>query len=374
MHKYKVQRKDTRLFVTVDVAKSVQLNELEINKMARNPMRGFLKPVVKTGWLGQKKLVYTGPIGISLSERLQRPCSPYEFFFLMVQIVEVTRKAKQYEFSVNKLLFDKRYIFINEATKELQFLYLPIDANAIAVDVIGFMESVIQGMGNSLGGNADYASQFHRFLQTLSRYDEDVIEKYIRKVEPSAVVSLQKQTGSGFLGKSKTADTELLDQGGSSSPTDVLGGGECTMLLGEFPTYPKLHRLQTNDQIEVNKPTFRIGKEHGQDYVVTNNNAISRSHAQIITRENRYYIVDLNSKNYTCVNGQRILPNQEVEIADGYKLKLSNEEFIFMTEDPAITAAAMAEQSCVHCGTSNPAENSFCTHCGRVLENLTTVL
>ncbi|MEE0929374.1 MAG: FHA domain-containing protein, partial [Acutalibacteraceae bacterium] len=79
----------------------------------------------------------------------------------------------------------------------------------------------------------------------------------------------------------------------------------------------------------INKPVFRIGKERSfVDYFV-NNVAVSRSHADIVTRGNSCFVVDLNSKNRTFINNRVIPSNFETEIFDGDTLKLGNEEFIF---------------------------------------------
>ena len=65
------------------------------------------------------------------------------------------------------------------------------------------------------------------------------------------------------------------------------------------------------------------------DYFVTNNIAVSRSHADIITRSGKYYVIDLNSKNHTYINDKEIPVQVEIEILNGDKLTLGNEEFIF---------------------------------------------
>ena len=86
----------------------------------------------------------------------------------------------------------------------------------------------------------------------------------------------------------------------------------------------------TDEVISINKPVFRIGKENSYvDYFVMNNNAVSRSHADIITRGRNYFVVDLNSKNHTYINNQMLLVKCETQIFDGDILKLANEEFIF---------------------------------------------
>ncbi len=38
---------------------------------------------------------------------------------------------------------------------------------------------------------------------------------------------------------------------------------------------------------------------------------ISRSHATIVQENKKYYLIDLNSKNGTCLNGKKLLPNQK---------------------------------------------------------------
>lgn len=94
--------------------------------------------------------------------------------------------------------------------------------------------------------------------------------------------------------------------------------------------YPVLIRRSNEEMIRIDKPVFRIGKEERcVDYVVKNNATISRSHADIICRGERYFIFDLESKNKTYVNDRVILAKQEVEIFNGDILRLAREEFIF---------------------------------------------
>lgn len=110
--------------------------------------------------------------------------------------------------------------------------------------------------------------------------------------------------------------------------------GETTVLMAsmnvEQQVNPHLIRQKTSEQILLNKPVFRIGKEKSYvDYFIGDNTAISRSHANIVIRENEYYVVDTNSTNHTFVNGSMIQSNMEIAIAHGDKLRLSNEEFEF---------------------------------------------
>lgn len=109
--------------------------------------------------------------------------------------------------------------------------------------------------------------------------------------------------------------------------------GETTVLgVSANPiVYPKLRRIKTNDIIEINKPRFRIGKEKSYvDYFISDNTAISRSHADIVTNGKECYIVDMNSTNHTYVNGAMIHSGVEVKLESGSSVKLANEEFEFI--------------------------------------------
>lgn len=118
--------------------------------------------------------------------------------------------------------------------------------------------------------------------------------------------------------------------------TTVLGAGmmgETTVLSGVAETMqptPHLIRTKNNERINLNKPVFRIGKERSYvDYFVSDNTAISRSHANIVNREGEYFVVDTNSTNHTYVDGIMIQSNVEMKLAHNMKIRLANEEFEF---------------------------------------------
>lgn len=98
--------------------------------------------------------------------------------------------------------------------------------------------------------------------------------------------------------------------------------------------YPYLVRENTQEKIQTDKDMFIIGKGKVSDYVITGNNAVSRNHISVITRDNHYYIVDNRSTNRTYIDGQQIQPEQEYEVFAGAKIRMANEEFTFYVEEP----------------------------------------
>lgn len=130
---------------------------------------------------------------------------------------------------------------------------------------------------------------------------------------------LENMTKAGNFG-----ETTVLGVGSEAGETTVLGTSQAQIIK------PYLLRIKNNERIELNKPVFRIGKERSYvDYFVSDNTAVSRSHANIINKDNEFYIVDTNSTNHTYVNGSMIQSNVETKIEHGTKIRLANEDFVF---------------------------------------------
>ena len=121
--------------------------------------------------------------------------------------------------------------------------------------------------------------------------------------------------------------TVLGGAGGAIGETTVLGASSAK--AAPQPR-PMLLRLKNNERINIDKPVYRIGKERSYvNYFIGDNSAISRSHANIITRDGKYFVMDTNSTNHTFVNGSMIQSNVEVPLEHGTMLRLADEEFEF---------------------------------------------
>ncbi len=114
-----------------------------------------------------------------------------------------------------------------------------------------------------------------------------------------------------FIDSGTIADTVILSQQEIYQPCLVFGNGE------------NKEKIKLSDN-------FMLGRlKEKVDYVV-DNRAVGKIHACIRTRNGKYYIVDLNSKNGTFINGIRIESNIEYEIKDKDEISLANIEFTFI--------------------------------------------
>ena len=268
-----------------------------------------------------------------------------------------------------------QYVYINEVTKEVQFIYIPTTNGVQNLNLIEFLEAVAYSVKPADEKDNDFVSRFIYFFRFMKPFDINKVEAFVAKEDRSVVNTIKKQNAgqSGFMTnkpqhyydhydeKKKGFDdddltgllvenddpTGVLVEDGDDDATGLLGDDdeatgllnngddedEATGLLIENKAnvrFPTLYRVLAEETISVNKPVFRLGKERSYvDYFVTNNIAVSRSHADIITRGNKHFVKDLNSKNHTYINNNELPIQMEVEINDGDSLKLGNEEFIF---------------------------------------------
>ena len=339
MAKFKIKKKDCLLTVKVKLNKNEIIDERQFGYFTQKNIRGTFKGEIKKKCL----LEYTGPISINVNEYIRNQINKNDFFFIMEQVIDVIQKIYSNKLVVGNIVWNWEQIYINEVTKELNFIYLPLENPRIEPNFIRFIEQLIYEIKPIQETDMGYVSRFIYFLKNLKQFDVGVIEEYIAKEDPT-VVRIIKRHGvgqSGFMTDKPAHYYEHYDNKDNNEATGLLeeeeatallddNSEEATSLLIDSGTTAQLLRILTNERIVISKPVFRIGKEPTySDYRVTNNDKVSRSHADIIQKDNRYFIRDLNSKNGTYINRQRIPTQQEIEIFDGNHITLANEEFEF---------------------------------------------
>lgn len=432
----KAKTKECRLLVKVKTSFRESFDTKEVDRFARVFLRCFLKPQI----LKPNILEYSGPVGISLQDRMKKEITKRDFLFILEHIVVAVQKLNGNKFPLYNLRMDMQYIFINENTKELQFLYIPLIGANEGSNIIDLFNAVIYSAHPAPEKDTEYVSRFNYFFKSLKPFDINKVEQFIQREDRTVVNTIKKHNAgqSGFMTsdhkhyydhldeqkkKRDEEDTDLLEDEERTDlltdddptgllvdddPTGLLTDDDATGLLtvtGDEATgfldedeektglltsedestgllideedkgtalldetlqpkqtvaFPELHRILTGEVIKINKPVFRIGKERSYvDYFVTNNNAISRSHADIITRESGYFVIDLNSKNGTYINNVPLAIQEETRISDGDILRLGNEEFEFHVGSAVATLPV-----CPNCKAQVKASSNFCAFCG----------
>lgn len=309
----------------------------------------------------KRKIEYSAPGNISLFSYLQSGISKKEFYVVFAQFIECVKKIERYGFNINNLVMDTKYTFYNQMTREVQFLYQPIMNGNAQNNIFSYAYEIMQSTVPNLDESTAFLNDLMAHVKGLQSFSTASFENYLIKVYPQVYKTVKRMkpgdstslnaTGRTYFEKKYDTDvvdgdTDVFDEEEATgllneNDADVLlDDEEGTALLGEDDgttilennkkSYPYLIRVNRYEKVDVNKPVFRIGKEKSYvDYFVMNNNAVSRIHADISTKNNSYFIKDNNSTNHTFVNGTMIPVNQNVQIFDGDSIMLANEPFEF---------------------------------------------
>lgn len=381
MNKIKLANKLGLSQLIIKSLKGQQVSENEVYAINANKVPGLLHlDVVQKG--SSFKLIYNITGFISLKEFLKTPLNKQLFAQILQNILANLKAVESAYFNQQYLLMDINQVYVNPNTQHIYFTYVPILMFESGTSLREFLLGIIQHGTFAPGEDNSYVRDYITILNSGINFSVFELEEYINKllgqnssriqeVEcPNCKTKLKKGTNychacgakvsgnTGNTGKgvydplADTTGDSVVDDGaveeevivrkdntqGLSDGTTVLGadpGG--TTVLGseelESPVFPYLIREKTEEKISVNKPSFRIGAERKYvDYWVNDNSTVSRSHADILTREKRYFIIDLNSTNKTYVDGRAIPVEKEIELFDGTRIRLSNEEFVFHIE------------------------------------------
>lgn len=330
MPKFKTKVKDSQLIVTAKFSSKEKINYQELDFFSRKSIRGFLEAQLITRWKS-KIIRYQGTIGISLYERLKKPISRYEFFLIIEQIIDISQKAQANLLIIDKIVWDIQYIFINETTQEIQCLYLPIEESPEKINFLRLIDSIIYAVHPRSEHDVQYLSEFAYLIRSMDRFDEKTIEKFIKTKEKDVINTVKKKQNGGVENREKKWHEYEVYEKRWERPEETTDLDEGTVILEEEckVQFPYLIRINTEEHIDINKMVFVLGKSRTDADYSINNNAVSRKHAQIIIKNKKCVIVDLNSKNKTYVNECPIPFGKEIEIFSGDRLRLANEEFLF---------------------------------------------
>lgn len=377
MNKMKVVSKAGTTQLILKSLKGQQINENEVYAINTDKVDGLLPlEVVQKG--NSFKLIYNITGFISFKEYLMMPLNKERFAAILRNILANLKAMEGAYFNQQYLLMDFEHVIVNPATQRIYFVYVPIQFFESGTSLKGFLLDIIQYSSFVLGEDTSYVKEYIAILNRGVNFSVFDLEEYISTLFGNGVspqqgidhmqnhIPLHKETGSECASKEKTlskigatgkgvydpfeeqkgkeAIREMIFQTGREQSVDnALDPYGGTMILGSITAcgsdepcqrhHPYLVREKTGEKIFVNRPLFRIGKEKKHsNYSILDNNAISRNHAEIITREMGYYIVDLNSTNKTFVNEKVIPAGKEVEILSETKIRLANEEFVFYIE------------------------------------------
>lgn len=378
MNKIRIVKKMGINHIMVKSLKGQQLNEYEVYSINNNEVDGLLRvEVVQKN--NAFKLFYNVSGFTTFRQFLKMPLTKKTFAAMLQSILDCLLSMKKAFFHQENMLMDFNYVMVNPATQKIYFAYVPIPNFENQTPLRNFLLNIIQYCTFVPGEDMDYVKDYISILNSGINFSEFDLEEYIKGLSgdnsrpgykecPNCHTKLPQNTSyctkcgakvsgyTGSIGKKGTYNPFDYQEEqhrprvpqGKPRPQSTQNLSDRTTVLGTYfnattvltqnsrdsQSSPYLVREKTKEKIRIAQSLFKIGKESKYcDYYVPDNSAVSRQHAEIITREHRYYVVDLNSTNKTYVDGRAVAAEKEVEIFDGTRLRFANEDFVFYTDE-----------------------------------------
>lgn len=257
---------------------------------------------------GKIKLIYITERYRTLTSVLNQ-MEKINFAKCLLQILQCQCKIENSKkLEMRKLLLDKSYIFWDMESEQVKMIYLPVRKVRISEEVaycklrdfLRWMVESVTILDSRI--EKELLSEITNQSMTLNEMYENIFDIFNNSTKLGIDIVKKEESH----GKEEEAKQEKVRQ----------------LLLKEKESkQPLLFRVY--------KKEFVIGRNAKvSDGVITGNNKIGRQHCKIIFFKNRYFLMDLNSKNGTFLNGKKISENMSEEIAENDIIRLANVDFV----------------------------------------------
>lgn len=308
-----------------------------------------------------------------------------QFAALLLQCVDVFRQLQRIYLNYSNLVLDLDQIYVLLADRSLHFIYLPLLESKRDASMPFFFRGLIQSAQRSTYEQVSFLDGCIAWLNQPAPFTLDAFEEFIRNsiklpansqdeyysvLAPGAPVPGAPVPGApipwapdpvasapwrpvseGPAPWGPAPDERIyrppvawtpsaVDQSATSMLDFEQGELGGTVLLSSRPQQmiqpqPRFYltRLRTGERVEINASPFLVGTESGAvNYLVTGNAAVSRRHAQFLIQNGECLVADQKSTNKTYVNDCALTPFTPQQLADGDKILLGNDEFLFSRE------------------------------------------
>ncbi len=383
MIKSKIVKKKDIVQVVIKTEKGQQINEPELQTL-KSEVRGLL-PITVEPSMKKFKLIYDTTGYIPFKDYLKMPITSESLARLLKSVLSTLQDIEKIFLKQDCILFDAERVYINAMQQSVNFIYMPIRFFETGTKLRDFLLDVVQYGTFDKNEDNTYFKEYIRILNEGLNFSVFDLEEYVKRLENNDFKETNKQIqcmhcktllaektkfcpvcGTKMsetenttkddvynplehMDKVETAYRETREESsvvygtqGLSDETTLLGVAvsdeQPTMMLTQRDFFtehnPFLTRVKTNERILIRMNDFKIGKRSGEnDYVVTENKAVSGKHAEIFVEDESVYIKDLGSLNGTFVNGKRLAKDEECRLQNNDKVKLADEEFAFSVED-----------------------------------------
>lgn len=266
-------------------------------KISQNQSDDLFVKCEKVIFNGNIQLFYFIENKVSLCESIEK-FSVGEIISVVSSLISQIKKVKENGFlSCQNIDISPNRLFIEPSTKSIKLLYLPLKDRLF--NSSNEFEDELRAMLLEIFENTAIQNepQIHHLIANLKNYSCSINDILNNIIAESPIKNTLKNR---------------------IEPAQKIT--------------PKLQLVALNTpvnfSITVNKPEFIIGrKQEVVDGYISFNRMIGRIHCKIITQDNQFAVIDLESANGTYLNNIRLQANKISSLKDGDILKLANSEF-----------------------------------------------
>ena len=189
MQKFKVNQKNGQLNIQYKLKSAQSISEQDLAVFSGRLIRGLMHPSVEG-----KKIVYTAPTSTSLKYYLPKGIDKNTFFVIFAQVNELVKRIEKYGLKMQNLVLEQEYVFINSTTKELQFIYQPINGlETSGTNISTFLMALIQSTVITSGEPTDFLKFAYNFIGSMQVYSTQKVEQYIANLYPQALRQIVRE-------------------------------------------------------------------------------------------------------------------------------------------------------------------------------------
>lgn len=270
-------------YIAISVNQLTHFNEKHLEQI-RNNLPEFVFSCVISNQ-PQPTLLYRLQTNIESLQYTNMNCRRGEAIAMIGNILRAIMNTGSFYLDYHKLYMDLKCIYINRATCQPVFVYIPDeDFFTTDSDIIQLLQTLIGRL--IIAEDPGLKAQLLQLFQTNSTLI-DVYQGFMRMCSQPKMPKIGQY-------KFKLVHSALPEV-----PDEICLGGKDQILIGRY------------SEQEAIQPEVLFPKSC---------KAIGRKHAQITKINNEYYITDLNSVNHTYLDGLPMEPNVPYKLVPGCEI------------------------------------------------------
>lgn len=256
----------------------------------------------------------------------------------LVNIVDSLSELEKNSVDLENIVLDKKHIYLDHFSNRLGFMYLPIKDNVFEkVSMSEFFKELIASTTYEENDDLLFFIKLHNYLAGTSKIN---LQEFKGKLlEFSGRYGDRNETNTetvssfyspGIITRALAIDEEGTTALGVFNEMDEYEEGTTALGVdqGLLPR-PFLIEEVTGEKIVLTKEVFKLGRDPEQADYTSNSKVVGRIHAELLTADGEYFLIDKHSRNGSYLNGVKLSPNEKTKIKHEDRIKLANQEFVF---------------------------------------------